>query len=63
MDKKELDELNQLSQATHKHLILTPKKEYHENYKRYPDLYKFLCRKADESYKDVWQGINKEPSK
>lgn len=53
MDAEELSQINQLSQATNKHLVLCPQKKYHENYKKHPKLYAFLCKKADEEYNNL----------
>lgn len=53
MDPDKLKELQALSQATSKHLVLYPKKQYHNNDKTHPKLYKFLCKKADEEYKKL----------
>jgi len=53
MPIEELQELQNLSKATDKHLVLYPKKEFHDRYKKYPKLYAFLCRKADEAYQDL----------
>jgi hypothetical protein len=53
MDPKESQELQKLSQLTNKYLVLYPKKEYQENYKKHEKLYKFLCEKADEAYRNL----------
>ncbi|EKD25559.1 MAG: hypothetical protein ACD_80C00019G0001 [uncultured bacterium (gcode 4)] len=53
MDAEELAQLNLLSQATNKHLVLYPKKEFSNNHKTHPKLYEFLCKKAQEAYQDL----------
>ncbi len=53
LSTEELQNLQTLSKATDKHLVLCPKKEFHDRYKKFPKLYDFLCRKAEETYQSL----------